>query len=239
MKNPDTPPELHRKQDAAGRFHLVHDWPTDAPSGRALQTALSRYVSTEDTLLPERIDTVAGVDIGFEDSGQTTRAAVVVLDAGQLTPVEQLVVRRPTRMPYIPGLLSFRETPVALEALQALSALPDLLMVDGHGIAHPRRVGVASHLGLVSGLPTIGIAKKRLTGSHDPVPEERFSWVELTDRGQLIGAVMRSRTHVKPIFISSGHGIGLGTSIEWTRHTLTRYRLPETTRAADKLASRR
>jgi deoxyribonuclease V len=179
------------------------------------------------------------VDIGFEDGGKTTRAAAVVLNAQTLEVVDTALARVPTRMPYIPGLLSFREIPGALAALEQLAALPDLILVDGHGIAHPRRLGVATHLGLVTGLPTIGVAKKRLTGSHAEVPDKRGAWVELTDRGETIGAVLRSRVGVKPIFISPGHRIGLASALSFTMSALTRYRLPETTRVADKLASNR
>lgn len=233
----ETPtPAIHEMAD--GRRRIEHDWPREARAGRAIQDAIAEHVDTRNAL-PATVHTIAGVDIGFEDGGQTTRAAIVVLDPADLSVVEQTLVRRPTRMPYIPGLLSFREIPAALDALSELSALPDLLMVDGHGIAHPKRLGVATHLGLVSGLPTIGVAKKRLTGSHDAAPEQRLAWTPLMDGGETIGAVLRSRAGVKPIFISPGHRVDLGTAIDWTIRTLTRYRLPETTRAADRLASRR
>lgn len=229
---------LTERRTADGRFCIEHDWPREVRAGHALQNALAAHVDLRNSL-PEHVHTVAGVDIGFEDRGQTTRAAIVVLDAADLHVIEQTVARRPTRMPYIPGLLSFRETPVAIEALAELAALPDLLMVDGHGIAHPRRVGVASHLGLATGLPAIGVAKKRLTGTHGAVPEDRLAWTPLVDGDETLGAVLRSRQRVKPIFISAGHRIDLGAAINWTTHMLTRYRLPETTRAADRLASRR
>lgn len=220
-----------------GRNVVVHDWPQDAPSCRRVQLALAERVNTRDDL--PRVHTLGGVDIGFEDGGRVTRAAAVVLDATTLELRESALARVPTRMPYIPGLLSFREIPGALAALEQLSALPDLVLVDGHGIAHPRRLGVATHLGLVTGLPTIGVAKKRLTGSHDAVPEARGAWTPLVDKGETIGAVLRSRFAVKPIFISSGHRIGLDSALAWTLAALTRYRLPEPTRAADKLASNR
>ena len=233
-----TAPTIRQTETADGRRRIEHAWPREARAGRAIQDAIATYVDTRNSL-PRDIQTVAGVDIGFEDRGATTRAAVVVLDPADLSVVTQALVRRPTRMPYIPGLLSFREIPAALDALAQLSTLPDLLMVDGHGIAHPRRLGVATHLGLVSGLPTIGVAKKRLTGTYDAAPEQRLAWTPLLDGHETIGAVLRSRAGVKPIFISPGHRIDLGTAIEWTARTLTRYRLPETTRAADQLASRR
>ncbi|HET7314895.1 deoxyribonuclease V [Salinisphaera sp.] len=226
------------RHTADGRTRIEHAWPREARAGRAIQHAIARHVDTQNAL-PAEIRRIAGVDIGFEDSGHTTRAAIVVLDPNDLSVLEQVLVRRPTRMPYIPGLLSFREIPAALDALDELSELPDLLMVDGHGIAHPRRLGVATHLGLASGLPTIGVAKKRLTGTHDPAPEERLAWTPLMDGHEIIGAVLRSRVRVKPIFISPGHRVDLDTALDWVTRTLTRYRLPETTRAADRLASRR
>lgn len=221
-----------------GRRVVVHDWPHEARACRAVQQALSECVDTRDDL-PCEIRTLGGIDIGFEEGGRVTRAAAVLLDAETLEVRETALARVPTRMPYIPGLLSFREIPGALAALDQLSAPPDLALVDGHGIAHPRRLGVATHLGLVTGLPTIGVAKKRLTGTHAEVPDERGAWVPMFDRGETIGAVLRSRVAVKPIFISSGHRVGLDSALAWTLKALTRYRLPETTRVADKLASNR
>ena len=220
-----------------GHRVIEHDWPHEARDCRTVQKALATHVNTTDDLPPVRW--LGGVDIGFEDGGQTTRAAAVVLDAHTLEVVDTQLARVPTRMPYIPGLLSFREIPGALAALERLTTLPDLILVDGHGIAHPRRLGVATHLGLVTGLPTIGVAKKRLTGTHAEPPDERGAWAELNDRDETIGAVLRSRVGVKPIFISPGHRIGLESALSFTMSALTRYRLPETTRVADKLASNR
>lgn len=227
--------EIERRN---GRDVVSHDWPQDAPTCRALQQALAARVDTRDDL-PAPIHTLGGVDIGFDNGGRVTRAAAVVLDADTLEVVDSALARVPTRMPYIPGLLSFREIPGALAALDKLAALPDLVFVDGHGIAHPRRLGVATHLGLVTGLPTIGVAKKRLTGAHDAVPDMRGAWVPLVDRGDTLGAVLRSRAGVKPIFISPGHRVSLPSALAWTLAALTRYKLPETTRHADKLASNR
>lgn len=216
---------------------LAHDWPVNARDGMALQHELATYLHSEDNF--GAVETLGGMDIGFEDGGRTTRAAAVLLDAGTLAVRETHVARIPTRMPYIPGLLSFREVPAALQALDELSTRPDLLMVDGHGNAHPRRVGVASHLGLVTGLVTIGVAKSRLVGTHAAVPDERGAWVPLTDNGETIGAVVRSRAGVKPLFVSPGYRIGLASSVHWVMQAVTRYKLPETTREADALASRR
>lgn len=223
--------------------NALADWPTSAPEARALQDRIRPDVRV--TPLAGPVHTVAGVDIGFEDGGATTRAAVVVFDATTRKPIDEALTRTPTRMPYVPGLLSFREVPGALAALDELAAPPDLLMVDGHGIAHPKRLGVATHLGLASGLPSIGVAKKRLVGKHEPVPETRLAWTPLYDqRGttgqrETIGRVLRSREGVKPVFVSPGHRTDFDDALAWCTHFLTRYRLPETTRAADKLASRR
>lgn len=216
---------------------MLHDWNLDPAEARELQRRLSARVITTDRL-PE-VQRVAGVDVGFEDNGATTRAAVVVLSYPGLERLDQAVARQPTRFPYVPGLLSFRELPAVLEALEGLSVEPDLLLCDGQGIAHPRRLGIASHLGVLIDRPTIGVGKSRLCGRHGPVPERRGEWTPLVDRGETIGAVLRSRAGVRPIYVSPGHRIGLDTAIRYVMACMTRYRLPETTRQADKLASGR
>jgi deoxyribonuclease V len=201
-----------------------------------LQRETAREVITLDDL-PE-VTTVAGVDVGFEDRN-TARAAVVVLQLADLKPIDCAIARQPVPMPYIPGLLSFRECPVILEALDKLDRKPDLLLCDGQGIAHPRRLGVASHTGILTGLPAIGVGKSRLCGTHAPVPDEKGAWVPLEDKGETIGAVLRTRKGVKPLFISPGHRISLPTAIDYVMACVTRYRLPETTRWADAIASGR
>lgn len=203
----------------------------------AIQRRLADIVVRHDDLGPVR--RIAGVDVGFEDGGRVTRAAVVVLDAAELHPLDSSLARRDTTFPYVPGLLSFREIPAVLDALDGLTIRPDLLLCDGQGSAHPRRMGIACHLGLVTGLPSIGVGKSRLTGRHGPVPEARGAWTPLRDGDEIIGAVLRSRAGVKPIYVSPGHRVGLETAVGWVMRCLTRYRLPETTRAADALASGR
>ncbi len=220
----------------------LHDWNLAPREARALQTQLAKGLELSDRLAP--VKHIAGVDIGFEDGGETTRAAVVLLEwdpasAPSLNVVEQVVHREPTRMPYIPGLLSFREIPAALGAFEKLSVSPELVMVDGQGIAHPRRLGVAAHLGLWLDLPTIGIAKSRLYGKHAEVGEQRGDWVPLYAGQETIGAVLRSRAKVKPVYVSPGHRITLETSLNWVMRCLGRTKLPEPTRLADRLASRR
>lgn len=216
----------------------LHPWNLSPREARALQSELATLVEQSDRL-PSCIRTVAGVDVGFEKQGQVTRAAIAVLDAQTLEPLEFSVARVSTSFPYVPGLLSFRECPAILAALEQLVQPPDLLLCDGQGRAHPRRLGIASHLGLVTGLPAIGVAKSRLTGRHGPVPEQRGHWTPLTDGEEVIGAVLRTRPGVRPLFVSVGHRVSLNTSIEWVMRCLTRYRLPETTRWADGLASNR
>ena len=162
---------------------------------------------------------------------------MAVLDFPGLEAVEQSVVRLPTSFPYVPGLLSFREIPAVLAALERLIDLPDLILVDGQGYAHPRRFGIASHLGVLTDLPTIGVGKTRLLGYYDEPPEERGSWTPLRDKGEVIGAVLRTRERVKPLFISAGHRISLETAVAYVMRCTRRYRLPETTRRAHRLAS--
>lgn len=216
---------------------LPHDWALSPAEARELQRRLSSRVIAADRL-PE-IRRVAGVDVGFENEGAVTRAAVVVLTYPGLERLDQAIARQPTRFPYVPGLLSFRELPAVLEALERLAVEPDLLLCDGQGIAHPRRLGIASHLGVLIDRPTIGVGKSRLCGRHGPVPEGRGEWTPLVDRGETIGAVLRSREKVRPIYVSPGHRIGLEMAIHHVMACTTRYRLPETTRQADRLASGR
>lgn len=202
----------------------------------ARQKILAAQVEREDRL-PAEIRHIAGVDVGFENGGAVTRAAVAVLKADSLQLVDQAIARRPTDFPYIPGLLSFREIPAILDALGQLAIRPDLLLVDGQGIAHPRRIGIASHLGLLVDIPSIGVGKSRLTGRHGPVPEAKGEWTPLVDKGETIGAVLRTRVGIAPLYISGGHRVSLETALHWVLHALTRYRLPETTRWAHRLAS--
>ena len=214
---------------------LSHAWDLTPKEAIALQQRLRRRVVTQDRF--GTIRHVAGVDVGFDNDGAVTRAAVVVLAFPALTPVDQAIARLPTRFPYVPGLLSFREIPAILAALGKLRTKPDLLLVDGQGMAHPRRFGIACHLGLYAGIPAIGVAKTRLTGEHGKVPAARGGWAPLTDAGETIGAVLRTRAGVKPIYVSCGHRVSLASAIALTMACVTRYRLPETTRCAHGLAS--
>lgn len=201
----------------------------------ALQRALAGTVQRVDAVGTVR--RVAGVDVGFRCGGQVARAGVAVLSFPGLVPMQQAVAERPVAFPYIPGLLSFRELPAVLAALAQLAEPPDLVLVDGQGVAHPRRFGIACHLGVVTGLPCVGVAKTRLLGVHDSVADRRGAWVPLYDRGEVVGAVLRSRVGVRPIYVSVGHRLNLESAVAWVMACVGRYRLPQTTRAAHALAS--
>ena len=213
----------------------MHSWPTDVASAREVQETLRSQVIREDALGAVRY--VAGVDVGFEDKGRTTRAAVAVLEFPGLALHHQAISRSPTRFPYIPGYLSFRELPAVLQALDRLTVMPDLLLCDGQGLAHPRRFGLACHLGVLTDIPSIGVAKSRLIGVHDDPPKEKGRWVPLMDKGETIGAVVCTRNNVSPVYVSLGHRISLPTAIDYVLGCTTRFRLPETTRWAHRLAS--
>ena len=175
--------------------------------------------------------------MGFEKKGAIARAAVAVLSFPELQPIEESVARRPTVFPYVPGLLSFREIPAVLDALNGLAQPPQMLLCDGQGYAHPRRFGIACHLGVITGLPSIGVAKTRLIGEHKAVGSQKGDWQPLLQKGETIGAVVRPRDNVSPLFISVGHGLDLDNAIRFTLACTTRYRLPETTRRAHRRAS--
>lgn len=191
--------------------------------------------------LPDPIRTVAGVDVSYGVRGRATRArgAAVLLDAQTLALLDQATVEFATTFPYIPGLLTFREAPVAIAALEALSARPDLIVCDGQGIAHPRRCGVASHLGLALDLPSIGAAKSRLTGCCDEPGLTRGSWSPLFDNTEVIGACLRTRAGVAPMWISTGHRVSLASAISLVLQFAPRFRMPEPTRLADRLSKAR
>jgi deoxyribonuclease V len=211
------------------------DWPTAVAEARIAQERLRDQVILEDRLGKPRL--VAGVDVGFEDAGRITRAAVAVLTFPGLELHEHAVSRRETTFPCVPGYLSFREIPAVLDALEQLATVPDVVLCDGHGFAHPRRCGLASHLGILIDVPTVGVAKSRLVGFFEMPGERKGSWTPLMDDDEIIGTVLRTRTGVRPLFVSTGHRVSLETAVDLTLRCVTRFRLPETTRWAHRLAS--
>lgn len=214
---------------------LKHEWPTRIDRAREIQEALREQVDRRDG--PGPIERVAGIDIGIDRKANRARAAAVVLSYPGCELLEKAVVTRRIRFPYVPGYLSFREVPPALDALEKLAILPDLIVCDGQGIAHPRRFGLACHIGVLTGIRTIGAAKSRLLGTYEEPGPDKGDWTVLRDKGERIGAVLRTRANVQPIFVSIGHRISLRTAVRVVLACCTRYRLPETTRAAHRLAS--
>ncbi len=217
------------------KIFAMHRWDVSPKEAVAIQRELCAQVVRRDRL--GAVQRVAGIDVGFKERGAVARAAVVILGYPDLTLVEQVVIERPAEFPYVPGLLSFREVPVVLEALDRLARGPDLLLCDAQGYAHPRRFGLASHLGVLTDTPSIGVAKRRLIGEHAPVPAQMGAWTTLRDRDEIIGAALRTRTGVKPLYVSVGHRVCLETALRFVMSCVTKYRLPETTRWAHRIAS--
>ncbi|HEY92709.1 MAG TPA: deoxyribonuclease V [Dehalococcoidia bacterium] len=212
------------------KVERLHSWQVSTTQALDIQQRLAEQVSRNSEVTTPRF--IAGVDISAGKAQGMATAAVVVLDYPELRLVETKVVKRRLDFPYIPGLLSFRESPLTLAACQELSITPDLILVDGQGIAHPRRFGLASHLGLLLNTPTIGCAKSRLCGQHEEPGVEPGSYTELIDKGETIGVALRTKLGVKPIYVSIGHKIDLQTAIHWVLKCGCGYRLPEPTRLA-------
>ena len=212
------------------RVHKLHEWEVNVARAREIQLSLAKKVVIENQDIS--LCLVAGIDISSPNAQGIARGAVVVLRYPELNIVEIEVAEDEIRFPYIPGLLSFREIPLILAACEKLHNTPDLMLVDGQGIAHPRRFGLASHLGLFLDLPTVGCAKSILCGRHQPVGEEAGSHAELLDNGEIIGAALRTRSRVRPIYVSVGHKINLTSALQWVMNCCRGYRLPEPTRLA-------
>jgi len=208
----------------------LHGWQVSSAQALDIQRRLAAQVSRSSEVVTPRF--IAGVDISAGNAQGVATGAVVVLQYPQLRAVEAKVVSGELNFPYIPGLLSFRETPLILAACQKLTITPDLILVDGQGIAHPRRMGLASHLGLFLNSPTIGCAKSVLCGTHEMPAIEPGSYAEVVDRDETIGVALRTKLGVKPVYVSIGHKIDLQTAIHWVLKCCRGYRLPEPTRLA-------
>lgn len=214
-----------------------HPWPTDPEEAVLLQRKLAPQVVRRDEV--GEVRTVAGVDVSAPSRRDTVRGAVVVLRYPELEVLEVAVAEGRVPLPYIPGLLSFRESPVLLQAFARLRTQPDLLLVDGQGIAHPRRFGIASHLGLLLNLPSIGCAKSRLVGQHTTPGPNPGDYVEMTHGGEVIGVVLRTKAGAAPLYVSIGHRVDLEAAIRWTLACCRGHRLPEPTRLAHLAAAGR
>jgi deoxyribonuclease V len=222
------------------QIDVPHEWPTGEARAREIQDRL-RERADHLGPGPDAPRFVAGLDVAYAGdgtgSGDRVAAAVVVLDARTLAPVERATAVAETSFPYVPGLFAFRELPTLIAALRQLETVPDLLVCDGHGLAHPRRFGLACHLGVITGIPTAGVAKTPFTGKHDPAAlgPERGAFAPLVDDGETVGRALRTQRGVKPVFVSTGHRIDLDTACRHVLALAPQYRLPQTTRLADRL----
>ncbi|MHC4076275.1 MAG: deoxyribonuclease V [Planctomycetota bacterium] len=218
------------------RTRKLHGWDVTFRQARELQTRLTPEVRL--TPIKKAVRLVAGLDCAFSKDRQWIIGCAVVMRLPKLEVIETAHAVDKAEFPYIPGLLSFRETPVCIAAVEKLKHWPDLFIIDGQGTAHPRRFGLACHLGLFFQTPTIGCAKSRLTGTFEYPASEKGSYSLLEEAGEVIGAVVRTRSNVKPLFVSPGHKCTLDDAVKWTLKCTTRYRLPEPTRIADKLVGK-
>lgn len=207
-----------------------HPWNVTPKEAIALQRELATQIRCEDDFGPVR--TIAGVDVSMDRFATDGFAAIVVLSVPDLEVVEVSGVRMPIPMPYVPGLLSFREVPLVMRAWEGLKTKPDLLMVDGHGIAHPRRIGIASHVGLLLDRPSIGCGKTILVGRYGELGDTRGSTAPLVDHGEVVGEAVRTKNRVNPVFVSCGHRVSLASAVRWVLECARGYRLPEPTRRA-------
>lgn len=212
------------------KVERLHGWQVSYAEALDMQLRLASRVSRSGEVAVPRF--IAGVDISVGKAAEEATGAVVVLGYPELRVVEIRIARGKLGFPYIPGLLSFRESPLLLDACQQLAVTPDLILADGQGIAHPRRLGLASHLGLFLDIPAIGCAKSRLCGSHQMPGEEPGSYAELVDDGEVVGAALCTRPGVKPVYVSIGHKIDLQNALYWVMSCCRGYRLPEPTRLA-------
>lgn len=216
----------------------LHEWNLDPRQAVELQKQMAHEVIKEDCFAAP-FKTVAGIDLGYDAANDLCRAVVVVLTFPALDLVESAEAFLPIQFPYVPGLLSFRETPAAIKALEKLTVTPDVILCDGQGLAHPRKFGIACHIGLITQVPTLGVGKSVLVGKFENLGETRGSVAPMIYKNETIGAALRTKDKVQPVYVSVGHKISLDTATALVLQCAPKYRLPETTRLADKMASYR
>src|SRR5262245_26331898 len=215
---------------------ITHDWDLTPREAIKIQEQMRSLVQIEP--LAREIHTIAGADLSYNKFSKTIYTGIVVLSFPDLQIIESAGIRSTTKFPYVPGLLSFRETPSLLEAWDSLKIKPDLLMLDGQGFAHPRRFGLACHVGVILEVPTIGCAKSILLGDFAELAPEQGSQSPLLDRGETIGVALRTKSRVAPVYVSIGHLIDLPSAVEMVKRSVGRYRQPEPTRHAHLLVNR-
>lgn len=220
------------------RIDPLHTWNVTPKEARRIQEELSPRISLGNKLR-QKIEIIAGCDISTSRLSKTGYAGVVLLDAATLAPIKEYHIKGELTFPYVPGLLSFREGPLLIQLFRKVRAAPDLIFFDGQGLAHPRRFGLACHMGLILGIPSIGVAKSPLTGTFEEPPEEKGGHTPLmAEDGTRLGAVLRTRPACKPVFVSPGHGVDFKTAVDQTLMVTGKYRIPEPTRLAHLLVNR-
>jgi len=217
------------------RVRTLHGWKLSYQDAVRVQRRLFEKIREHPLSRPVR--TIAGADVSYARGGLQVYAAVLVFTFPDLVLIDRALALDTVEFPYISGLLSFREAPALVKAFRKIRTRPDVIIFDGQGVAHPRGMGLASHMGLILKCPTIGCAKSRLVGVHVPVAEDKGSTAVLTHRGRIVGAVVRTRTHVKPVFVSPGHAITLAEAIRFVLDCCKGYKLPEPTRQAHLAAN--
>lgn len=217
------------------KVHDLHSWDLTTAQARDLQLELAGRVISTKRLRRPRI--IAATDASYDRGSPLLYAAVVVVDAASFEIIEQVEVVHRMTFPYVPGLFSFREAPALLDVFRRLETVPDVVLCDGQGLAHPRRVGFASHLGLCLNIPTIGCAKSRLCGEFDEPGPERGDRSPLLDRGERVGSVVRTKDRCRPLFVSVGHLCNLQSAERVVLESCTKYRLPEPARMAHRLVN--
>ena len=218
------------------KIEELHSWQVSAAEAIEIQKRLVTQISRHDEIDKPRF--IAGVDVSSGRAYDKATAAVVVLKYPELLPVDASVIQTETEFPYVPGLLSFREVPLIIKAYERLKIEPDLILVDGQGIAHPRRMGLASHLGLLLDKPSIGCAKSLLIGTHEEIANKAGGYAEIIDDSEVIGAALCTRVGIKPVYVSIGHRVGLAAAIRWVLACCRGFRIPEPLRLAHQAAYR-
>ena len=215
----------------------LHPWPATVAQAEAIQEKLRVLVDLDDPG-PEEVELVAGLDVAYAADSDELSAAVIVMNTTTLEVVDQVVISERSTFPYIPGLFAFHELPPLVKALEKLQTTPDLLICDGHGIVHPRRFGLACHLGVLTGLPTIGVAKSIFIGQYGTPEPERGAWAPISEGEEIIGRALRTRTNTKPVFVSQGHLISLENACNHILKLSPVFRIPEPIRKADQAVRR-
>lgn len=220
------------------RVHHLHRWDVSYREAVAIQEELREKLILHDRYFPQEIRTIGGSDISYSKRNSLFFAAVVILEYPSMNIIEEASIKEHVLFPYVPGLLSFREGPALIKAFERLHTTPDVVILDGQGVSHPRGIGLASHIGLLIDVPTIGCAKKRLVGQYDDVGPQKGDYADLMFNNRIVGAVVRTKEKVKPVFVSAGHKTSTEKAVEIVLSCCRGYRIPEPVRQAHLAVNR-